>query len=93
MYNTEHIFQITTSTLVHIDFSKYQPGGIIRNQIDYMFIPTRFRTSCLRVKTYPGTDIEPDHCSIVRKFRVRLKICKINNEPKEKVRKAIKENL
>lgn len=50
-----------------------QPGDIVRNQIDYMFIKNRFRTSCLRVKTYPGADIESDHNPLVGSFRIRFK--------------------
>lgn len=38
-----------------------------------LYIPKRFYNSCLRVKTYFGTDIESD---IVGKFRVGLQICK-----------------
>lgn len=45
-----------------------QPGDIARNQIDYMCIKKRFRNSCLRVKTYPGADIESDHDSLVGIF-------------------------
>jgi len=45
-----------------------QPGGIVRNQIDYMFIPKRSCNSCLGVKTYPGAEIESDHCPVVRKI-------------------------
>lgn len=55
---------------------KDQPGGIFRNQIDYILIPKRFRNSYLGVKTYPGADIESDHCPVVGEFRVRLKRCK-----------------
>lgn len=69
-----------------------------------MLIPKRFRNICLGVKTYPGADIESDHCPVVRNVRARLKICKktqqinlwdmrilINNEPRERVRKAMGE--
>jgi len=47
---------------------KYQPGRIVRNQIDYIRIPKRFRNSCLGVKTYPVADIESGHCPVVRKI-------------------------
>lgn len=52
--------------------SKYQPGGIVRNQIDYMLIPKRF--CCLGVKTYSDPDIESS--PVVGKFRVRPKMHK-----------------
>jgi len=55
---------------------KDQSGWIVKNQFDYILITKRFCNSCLGVKTYPGTDIESDHCPVVGKFRVRLKRCK-----------------
>jgi hypothetical protein len=60
-----------------------QSGDIVRNQIDYMFIKKRFRNSCLRVKTYPGADIESNHNHLVGSFRIRFKKC-IKNQYKKK---------
>ena len=51
------------------------PGGIYKNQIDYITINQRFRNSITQVKTYPGADcgIGCDHVPVVATIRLRLK--------------------
>lgn len=48
-------------------------GNVLRNQIDFVTINTRFRNSVLSAKAYPGCDINSDHNSVVITIRVRLK--------------------
>ena len=39
------------------------PNGKTKNQIDYILVPTRFRNSITKVKTYPKVDCASDHVS------------------------------
>lgn len=46
---------------------------IIRNQIDYITIQTRFQNAIKSVKAYPGADVASDHNPLVCKLQVKLK--------------------
>ncbi|XP_047996924.1 uncharacterized protein LOC125234635 [Leguminivora glycinivorella] len=46
---------------------------IVRNQIDYILVPSRFRNSVINVKTYPGADVGSDHNPVVAKLKLKLK--------------------
>ncbi|XP_030753190.1 craniofacial development protein 2-like [Sitophilus oryzae] len=50
--------------------SKQNP---IRNQIDYILAPKRYRNGVLSAKTYPGADVGSDHNPVVARIRMRLK--------------------
>lgn len=52
------------------------PGDRCRNQIDYIMINSRWKTSVTNVKTYPGADCGSDHCMLLAKFTLRLKSVK-----------------
>jgi len=59
-------------------------NNIVRNQIDYILINKRFKTSILGAQTYPGADVSSDHNPVVAKIRVKLKTLKkpqINKKP------------
>lgn len=51
-------------------------GIMVRNQIDYITINSRFRNGVLDAKTYPGCDINSDHNPVVITLRVKLKTIK-----------------
>ena len=59
------------------------PGDLFRNQIDYIMTRRRFRNSVKDCRTYPGADINSDHCLLVSKMNFRLKRIK---------KKVMKEN-
>lgn len=48
------------------------PDGRTRNQIDYILIRERWRTSMRDVKTYPGFDCESDHNALVAELCLKL---------------------
>ncbi|XP_024892532.1 uncharacterized protein LOC112467877 [Temnothorax curvispinosus] len=50
------------------------PGGAYRNQIDYVLIDTRWRSSITNAKTLPGADCGSDHQLLVAEFKARLKV-------------------
>jgi hypothetical protein len=52
------------------------PGDRHRNQIDYVLINSRWKSSIHNVKTYPGADCGSDHNLLVAKFRLKLKMIK-----------------
>ena len=48
------------------------PNDQTRNQIDYIIVPQKFRTSILDDNAYPSADCDSDHNPVVAKFRLRL---------------------
>ncbi|NNK27532.1 MAG: RNA-directed DNA polymerase, partial [Flavobacteriaceae bacterium] len=50
------------------------PGDIKRNQIDYILVKQRFRNHVRNSHTFPGADIESDHCLLAAKFKMKIKI-------------------
>jgi len=59
------------------------PGDRTRNQIDYILINNRYRSSISKVKTYPGADANSDHVPVVANIKLHLKVLKT---PKRKSR-------
>ncbi|CAG4924021.1 unnamed protein product [Colias eurytheme] len=49
------------------------PGARYRNQIDYIIVNSRWRSSVRNVKTFPGADCGTDHNLLVARFNLRLK--------------------
>ena len=49
------------------------PGDVFRNQIDYIMTRRRYRNSVKDCRTYPGADINSDHCLLVSRMNFRLK--------------------
>lgn len=68
-------FKLQLQSLYTWTSSKDQPDGIVRNLIDFILILKRFRNNCLKVRIYPGADIESYYCPVVGEFRVRLQRC------------------
>ncbi|KMQ91585.1 craniofacial development protein 2-like protein [Lasius niger] len=52
------------------------PNKLVKNQIDYILIKSRWRASILTAKTLPGADCESDHQLLVCSFRTKLKAYK-----------------
>ena len=57
------------------------PGDRVRNQIDYIMVRNRWRSSLLSVKTRPGADCGSDHQLLVAAIRLRLKASKSGSRP------------
>ena len=49
------------------------PDGNTRNQIDYILINSRWQSSIINARTFPGADCGSDHQSLVALLRLRLK--------------------
>lgn len=54
------------------------PENNVRNQIDYIAVPMRYRNAIKSAKTYPGADVPTDHNPVVCELEVRLKRIKKN---------------
>ncbi|CAF2370343.1 unnamed protein product [Rotaria sp. Silwood2] len=68
------------------------PDGKSRNQIDYITINQKWKTSVMDCTTYPGADCDTDHHLLVATTRIRLrKIRKKNETPKLNVEKLKEE--
>ena len=52
------------------------PNGLTRNQIDYILISNRWKSSIKIAKTLPGADIGSDHQLLIADFRIKLKMTK-----------------
>lgn len=51
--------------------------NVTRNQVDYIMINKRFKSSLINVKTYPGADVPSDHNLLMARVRIRLASNKI----------------
>ena len=49
------------------------PDGQLKNQIDYILVPARWRSSIQNVKTLPGADCGSDHELLSAKIRIKLR--------------------
>ena len=54
------------------------PDGNTKNQIDYLAIRRKFRTSSMDVRVYRGADVASDHELVIGK--IRLKLAKIKKQ-------------
>ena len=59
------------------------PDGSYRNQIDYILVQKRWRSSFTSAKTYPGADCGSDHQLLVSTMKMKLRRIK---KPKKPVR-------
>ena len=57
------------------------PDGITRNQIDYIMIKKRWRSSLQDVKTRPSADCGSDHQLLTARMKLKLKVRKGNATP------------
>jgi hypothetical protein len=57
------------------------PGDGTRNQLDYILIDKRWKSSLQNVKTLPGADCGSDHQLLVAKMRLKLKAKKSEAPP------------
>ena len=83
----EHNLIVTNTYYQHGNRRLYtwkSPGDTCRNQIDYIMVKQRFRNSVKDVRTYPGADMNSDHCLLVARVRLKIKIPK-KSERKEQL--------
>ena len=59
------------------------PGDRYRNQIDYIMIRKRWKSSITNCKTFPGADCDTDHILLVAKICVKLSRNKIKPRSKK----------
>lgn len=52
------------------------PGDRYRNQIDYITVANRWKSSITNARTFPGADCGSDHQLLVADLQVRLKSCR-----------------
>jgi len=59
------------------------PGGACRNQIDYILMQDRFKSSVTKCKSCPSADADTDHTLVRLKFKLKLhKIRKSKAQPR-----------
>lgn len=74
---TENSFTITNTLYQqHIRrlYTWQSPDGNYRNQIDFILIRTRWRSSIRKVKTLPGAECGSDHRLLIAQFKLKLKV-------------------
>ena len=70
---------VVANTLGHHKKSRtmtwHSPGGLYENQIDYILVQKRFKSSIKvsRTRTFPGADIGSDHDLVMMNFQLHLK--------------------
>ena len=62
-------------------FTWTSPDGNTKNQIDYILIQNRWRSSLSNAKTYPGADCGSDHELLVATIRIKLRKIKKPTAP------------
>lgn len=68
--------KISSTTFPHKDIHKATQRSLddrTRNQIDYVLIEHRFRSSIIDVRRYRGADCETHHFLVVAKFKIKVK--------------------
>lgn len=55
---------------------QHNNNNIVRNQIDYILVNSRFRNGLRGIKTYPGADVGSDHNPVVGNLDIRFKSIK-----------------
>lgn len=78
-FSTENNLIIANTFYQHPNRKLYtwrSPGDLYRNQIDYIMINEKYRNGIQNIYTYPGADMNSDHCLLVCKIKVKLKIVK-----------------
>lgn len=56
-------------------FTWRSPGGKHKNQIDYILVSTRWRSSIANAKTLPSADCGSDHQLLTSEFQTKFKSC------------------
>ena len=69
------------------------PDGNTKNQIDYIMIEKRWRTSVLACKTLPSADCGSDHELLMSVLKLRLKLKKPTKKPTRYDLSAIQLNI
>ena len=54
-------------------FTWTSPDGKTKNQIDYILAQSRWRSSLINVKTYPGADCGSDHELLVTTIKMKMR--------------------
>ena len=58
------------------------PNGLVRNQIGYILISSRWKSSIKIAKTLPGADIGSGHQLLISDLRIKLKMTKSSPKPR-----------
>lgn len=77
---TNTLFKLPERRLYTWQSPQHRPDSIVRNQIDYVLIKTRFKNGIKGIKTYPGADIGSDHNPVVGNLHVKLKKLRKSNK-------------
>lgn len=58
--------------------------GLVHNQIDYILLPRRFKSSIskAKVRAYPGADIGRDHDLVLTNLKLKLQAKRLSNTPR-----------
>ena len=62
-------------------FTWTSPDGKTKNQIDYILVNKRWKSSIQQTKTYPGTDCGTDHELLVSTIKIKLRKIKKPEPP------------
>lgn len=76
--NTLHPHKKSRTTTWH------SPNGLVHNQIDYILMPQRYKSSINKAKTraFPGADVGSDHDLVLTRLKLKLKIKRSQKSPR-----------
>ncbi|CAB3248147.1 unnamed protein product [Arctia plantaginis] len=83
-FASENDLMIVNSLFQHHPRRLYtwvSPGGKTRNQIDYIMVRSRWRSSITNAHTLPGADCGSDHQLLISKLKLKLAAARIIEEP------------
>ena len=64
------------------EYTWISPNGFVRNQIDYIIVSSRWKSSIKIAKTLPGANIGRDHRLLISDLRIKLKMTKSSPKPR-----------
>lgn len=67
------------------------PGDRVRNQIDYIMISSRWRSSIFNTRTYPGAECGSDHQLLVANLKIKFKAAREIQKNSKPTKRTVEE--
>ena len=89
---------VIANTMTYKRKAKHQwtwesPDGVTKNQIDYVLVNKKWRTSITSCRAFPGADIGSDHQLLLAGARIKLKRQRLQKKVKRFNISKLKDNL
>ena len=81
VFSNKNHFSYVPIFKIHRLFTWTSPDRTTKNQIDYILVPKRWRTSLFNAKTYPGADCGSDHELLIATIQIKKRKIKKPTAP------------